>query len=129
MAVTVQFRGSNTQFVIQEADAKDGTDTGFKSFFGFVSRCKTMTHTLWLLSPEEIAEIVKTGVVMVSFKNHGRPLHPMWVGSRKWVLAQTLEFGGMWSNEVKTFKPTPGPRQVSVNFDFRDWMKSDLRSK
>lgn len=122
MAESIPFLGANTHFTLNERHPEDGSDTGMRSFFGYRSKCGVMTHTAWRLTAKELEQINRTGVVMVSFKNHSAPISPMWVGSRESVLSETIEFGGVWGTKPLNFKPRPQPDCVSVDFDFRDWL-------
>lgn len=49
----------------------------------------------WQLSPEEIAEVARTGRVFLSVFS-GRTQPPVFVGAEQEVRAVVVDFGGVW---------------------------------
>lgn len=50
----------------------------------------------WELSPEELAEVNRTGRVFLSIMS-GRTQHPAFVGSEDAVRSLVVDFGGVWA--------------------------------
>ncbi len=87
MAHPVDFAGSN--MVLR---APEGAEN--------VSDLHTFTNgacsvSCWQLSPEEIAEVTRTGLVFLSVFS-GRSQPPVFVGAQEEVRALVVDYGGVW---------------------------------
>lgn len=119
MADSVNFTGANQRFDPQVYCPDDGTDTGMRPIFAYVSPCDTMVYSAWRLSEDELQEVKRSGLVFLAHRQVGRPIMPTWVGSRSFIRRNCRDHSRLWqSHEVSEFPPTP-PRKLVVEFDFR----------
>ncbi len=108
MAVNVQFAGVNRRFFA--APRADGTiKEGLDPYYGFETANSMVTYTAWRPDPQEMEEIIRTGIIMVATIGASGSGRMMFVGSRKYVVGHAIDFGGVWKNKVLAFPPTPEP--------------------
>lgn len=87
MAQAVDFQGSN---MVLHAPAGSENVSDLRTFTN--GMCSV---SCWQLSPEEIAEVAKTGRVFLSVFS-GRSQPPVFVGGEEEVRALVVDFGGVW---------------------------------
>ncbi|NNU62445.1 hypothetical protein [Ochrobactrum soli] len=90
MATPTKFHGSNMK-LLPPAGSEN-----VEPLHTFTNGCCSVS--CWELSPEEQAEIIRTGRVFLSVFS-GRSQAPVFVGSEDTVRSVVVDFGGVWARE------------------------------
>ena len=90
MAQAIDFVGSNFTFVAPPGRNDIGDLHTFRQHDG---PCNV---SCWKLTPEEIAEVSRTGCVFLSVMS-GRSFPPVFVGSEEAVRSVVIDSGKVWS--------------------------------
>lgn len=98
MARSIRFDGINRHFVTPLDDPADH-DNGKPDIFGYQNGI--ITYSCWQLTPEELAEINRTGQVWMAVRNGEQPMRPTWMGSLSSIKRQCLDFGRFWKTRRK----------------------------
>jgi hypothetical protein len=110
VGVSIQFEGMNREYITPPENlAEDGPDNGKPNMWGFNNG--VISYTRWKLSPEEIAEIVRSGEVWMAARVGTRAMQPHWVGSLSFIKRACADFGKMWNPGRKPqMLPAPAHR-------------------
>jgi hypothetical protein len=99
MAKCVTFDGANRHFLAIPMEKGDFGLNPQPEMFGFSNGI--ITYSRWKLTPEEAAEIAKTGEVWIAVRCGQRPMQAHWLGSISTIKAQCLDFGRFWKRKPK----------------------------